>query len=304
MFAQSHPPKSPMSSHETTLQQPPTCSPCKKSTMKLRPDSLLLNDLVSDSFNGRAAQLVSVPHKLALKEPLEKNAEKLLKVPLLSLNCSFGMVTEDVEGLIPLKKVVARHRGKHKSNVVVMFAIRRPGCGSCREHAEQLSQLAAQENFSLVGIVKDRGVDDEDLLEFRDKYFKFPIYQDQKWNLYKALGNRKVSARQLITGFIRSHKRYSEKNIHTTLGKSDGWTKGGVLIFDRKVKLRYAYEEEYGEELDLRAIRTAIHAARTRRRKVDDIDFSEVDLSWSEGGIEDENDTDSFSGSFASIDYP
>jgi len=213
-----------------------------------------------------------VSSRLVLKEPLESNAKKILKIPLLGLNCSFGIVTEDVEGPLPLKTVAERQRRKQEANVIVMFAIRRPGWGSCREHGEQLAQLAAQSgiNFALVGIVKDRSADNQDLLEFYDNHFRYPIYQDERWNIFHAMGNRKISLLQLLTGYVKSRRRHNQASIETKLPRdADGWTKGGVLIFDKHVNLRYAYDEEYGEELDIAAIRKAIRAA-SKKRRVDD----------------------------------
>ena len=40
--------------------------------------------------------------------------------------------------------------------------------------------------------VKETGVDDVGLLEFYEKYFKFPLYKDDELQIYKAQGNRKI----------------------------------------------------------------------------------------------------------------
>lgn len=118
---------------------------------------------------------------------------------------------------------------------------------------------------AVIGVVKEAGVDDESLIKFHTHYFrKLPIYKDDKWMTYKALGGRKITIRGLINGFLASRKRLAEKDIETKLGSGDGWMQGGVLVFDRRGTLRYAYEEDYGSEIDTDSLTRVVAAAQSR----------------------------------------
>jgi hypothetical protein len=46
-------------------------------------------------------------------------------------------------------------------------------------------------------------------------------------------------------------KRYNKNKINNVPFGGDIRTQGGVLIFDKQGELRYAYHENYGEELNL-----------------------------------------------------
>jgi hypothetical protein len=79
---------------------------------------------------------------------------------------------------IPLKPMTNKEQKVVQSDVTVLLAIRRPGCGACRRHGRQLSELAKQENVCLAGAIKHIDVDNDALLEFYNEYFKFLIYID------------------------------------------------------------------------------------------------------------------------------
>ena len=158
--------------------------------------------------------------------------------------------------------------------VTVVFCIRRAGCGSCRDHGLQLSKLVSKmeaelnrhnnnpgtssTKINLVGIIKETGVDDDALYDFYTKYFQFPIYKDEKRDMYKFLGNRKISTWQLLMLQGKLNKRYAQKQIENIPFGGDIFTQGGILIFDAYKRLQYVYYERYGDELDTNAIGYAI----------------------------------------------
>lgn len=104
-------------------------------------------------------------------------------------------------------------------------------------------------------------MDDTGLLDFYEKYFRFPLYKDSKWMVYKAMGNRKLTMKGLLSGLMKSRSRHKKKKIdQTTLG--EGWLQGGLLIFDRNGQLRFSREEVYGDELNLEELSRAIQLCR------------------------------------------
>lgn len=204
-----------------------------------------------------AACACSVSPKLLLSESLRQSTQQVNTIPLTPVNCSFGIVTERGKPR-PLDSVLRKEAKRNKATVSIVFAVRRPGCSSCREHGQQLSEFATRfKKVALWGIIKETAVDDIGLLEFYDSYFHHSIYKDDKWQIYNAMGARRISIKDLLKGFFRSRSRHQAKNIKSTLA-GEGWLKGGVLIFDRTGKLRYAYEETYGEELKLQDLEDAI----------------------------------------------
>jgi thiol-disulfide isomerase/thioredoxin len=242
------PDSSVMSTPSSTDKKKPSSSPqqrCKSSTT--------------------ANQTVRVSTNLELSGDLRVNTPRLYKIPLTPINCGFGIVSENDEAKILLRPMTRRERRfVHQADVTVLFAIRRPGCGACREHASQLSELAQEDKkVCVVGAIKHIGVDDAALLEFYREYFHYPIYKDEKWDLYKALGDRQIKVWNLLTQLPKMIQRLKQKNIkNVPFGGDMSLTQGGVLIFDRNGNLRYAYLENYGDELNLTEIKAAIEAAR------------------------------------------
>ena len=206
---------------------------------------------------------MNVPTSLLPSATLKKNREQLYKALLQPLNCSFGVVTtrDEPRSLRQLVKAQARTQ---KCDVVVVFAIRRPGCANCREHGLQLTAIAKQLNVAMMGTVKERGVAaiDENLCTMYKDYFRFPIFQDEKWNTYYAMGGRKMTVFQLVMGHLKANKRYMKKNVENTPFGGDLLMQGGLLIFNKRGQLKYCYEENYGEELDTNKLRAAIKAIR------------------------------------------
>jgi hypothetical protein len=188
------------------------------------------------------------------------------KIALWELNCQFGMVKKKHGSPTLLKDAVKYERRNQQADVTLVFAIRTPGCALCREHALQLTQLAAADRkLALAATVKETGVDDQGLLEFYDQYFRgYPIYKDEKWMLYKAMGGRKLGILSVLKAMIGSRKRLQEKNIKGSAQnhKNDGWMAGGVLVFDRKGELTYVLEEQVGKPFDMEELQCAIQEAR------------------------------------------
>ena len=205
-------------------------------------------------------------HQMSQYNTTKKTIVSINKVTLIPLNCSFGVVTKK-DTRVFLEDAVKSERKKEKGTVTIVFAVRRPGCGGCREHGLQLKNLWEQEKklqgVALMGIVKESGVDDAALLEFNSKYFPFPLYQDSEWKVYKALGGRKITTLHLLRGFFSSLRRHKENKIQTKMGPGDGFVQGGILVFDKNGELRYVEHEIYGKLFDLEALVTAAEEART-----------------------------------------
>lgn len=209
---------------------------------------------------------------LLLTETLRANTKELYHVPLQPLDCSFGLVTSRGEAE-PLHDVIVKQCQSQKADVAILFAVRRPGCASCREHGEQLSHLAALQPhkgsrhgaIALIGVIKER-VHDEGILEFHEHYYKYPLYLDEKWKIFHAMGCRKLTVPEMIPTFLKSFGRYKKKRItNKAVGNvGDHFTQGGLLIFDKKGELRYACDEVFGAELNLDAIQSAIDSVRKR----------------------------------------
>ena len=119
--------------------------------------------------------------------------------------------------------------------------------------------------------IKETGTNDKGLLEFYTDYFgRHAIYMDEKWELYRAMGGRKISAFKLIQRLAMAQMRYAKKRIFHSAGNANpkaansNWMMGGVLVFNRKGELTYVLEESVGRELDMERIEAAIDEARTR----------------------------------------
>jgi hypothetical protein len=205
-----------------------------------------------------------ITDKVRIKDSLRKNLNQIHKVPLIPMNCSFGLVTKKTEEVQPLQRVVKTHCRKEITDVTVVFVVRRPGCGFCREHGLQLSALAKEEDLAMIAVVKGESCLDENLLEFRKDYYRFPVYSDEKWMLYKHMGDKILGVSKILKALMGSaSKRHAKKNIVTRVTtKEDGRTQGGILILDQLGEVRYVYDENFGKELDIEAIRGAIQSIR------------------------------------------
>ena len=59
---------------------------------------------------------------------------------------------------------------------------------------------------------------------------------------------------------MKSFRRHRAKKIEASpnVTAGDGWMQGGVLIFDKRGYLKHVIEEDYGEPLDIQAIKKVI----------------------------------------------
>ena len=62
---------------------------------------------------------------LRMSSTLRHNLNKLYRVPLVRLDCSFGTVTR--QGQMPLKQVIQTQARSQGVDVVILLATRRPG---------------------------------------------------------------------------------------------------------------------------------------------------------------------------------
>ena len=199
------------------------------------------------------------------KASLKVDPTLLYNIPLIPVDCGFDMIKERPDKSLPLQPAIKKERRAVGCKLTVLFAIRRPGCGNCREHGRQLTEIDSLErDVSFIGAMKHgSGVDDAALLDFYQQYYRFPLFKDADWKIYKAMGGRKISFWKAITSIPRLEARYKKKGIPNIPFGGDIWTQGGVLIFDREGNLRHTIYEIYGEELNMDEIRDAIQDART-----------------------------------------
>ena len=125
------------------------------------------------------------------------------------------------------------------------------------------------DGFGLFGVVKETGVDDEGLTTFYNDFFSYPLYRDADMVFYNALGDRRLSVPwwnpyALFKGafaVLDIMARLKKKNIQGNLA-GEGIIKGGVIVFDKDGKQRYAYLEEVGSEIPVEDILAAMESVK------------------------------------------
>jgi AhpC/TSA antioxidant enzyme len=182
------------------------------------------------------------------------NIDIIRKTQLTPIDCSFGTVTEKSFDKKSFPTMLREERKrltlKRDSGVMLVFAIRRPGCASCRLNGRILTDIAQKEKVGCVGIIKETGVADANLIGLYESYFRHPIYKDEKWRVYEAMGSRKMSVFKLVGKLPKLSSIYNKHKIENIPFGGDLLTQGGVLVFDRDGNLRYTFYERYGEFFD------------------------------------------------------
>lgn len=217
---------------------------------------------------------MAIPSRMMLSSKMEAAQSLLSKALLTSLDISSEGVVTPSSTPEPLSQVVSKHTGSCGS---ICFVVRRPGWVLCREHGKQLTDLAnnsdtnkLMEGFELFGNVKEIGVDDEGLSKFYNSYFRYPLYKDDDLVTYNDFfGKRKIKLTtynpfKLYKGYKEMNKRLADKKIEKNM-KGEGMVQGGLIIFDKAGKARYAYEEEIGSELVMEDIITALKELQSEK---------------------------------------
>lgn len=125
------------------------------------------------------------------------------------------------------------------------------------------------EGFEIFGVVKETGVDDEGLLEFQTNYFQYPLYRDTTFDFYRALGDRRVGMEimwnpfSLFSILCETWQRIRDKNIEGNI-KGEGLVQGGIIFF-KKGKPRYVYEENTGSDLPVANLVAVMDAMREEK---------------------------------------
>lgn len=119
---------------------------------------------------------------------------------------------------------------------------------------------ALMKGFQLFGIVKEIGVDDEGLTAFYKDHFTYPLYKDDGLVLYNDFfGQRSIfnfrtyNPFTLYSGYKAMTERIGKKKLKGNM-VGEGTVQGGIVIFDKNGKARYAYEEEIGSEFNMKDI--------------------------------------------------
>ncbi|EED87334.1 predicted protein [Thalassiosira pseudonana CCMP1335] len=137
----------------------------------------------------------------------------------------------------PLLEILPKQTGSASS---ICFVIRRPG----EEKDARTSELM---KFKLFGTEKD----DEGLKEFHSEHFTYPLFKDDGlviWNEF--FGKRPI---KLYNGYKDMTQRLKERKMDDNYA-GEGFIQGGIFIFDNEGKVRYAYEEEIGKEIEMESM--------------------------------------------------
>ena len=208
---------------------------------------------------------------LAIPPCLSKSIPRIYKAVMRPLDLSFGLVREKKDEPLTNVRRVSRHvdqranvKNTPRSKASVCFVVSQPGCVLSFEQGAALTDLItefADHQVGAWGVVKEINVDDNGLLNLYQKHFNFPFFLDVKRALYGALGQQRISlsSLNLLFGLCRLRRRCRDKGIEDNLvGKGASMVLGGVIVFDRRGNIRYAYQDQIAVELPVDEIRAAI----------------------------------------------
>ena len=205
-----------------------------------------------------------------IPESLLKSIPKLYKERVTPVDLSFNTVREENYNMSIHKanrkafKESSIVTGNGKANASICFVVRKPGCIICHEQGMILTELVesfSENQVAAWAVVKEINVDNEGLLSLYQNYFNFPFFLDSKMKLYKALGLRKLNLFKALKIGKLTKKRILNRGIQGTFfTKGEGLILGGVIIFDSKGEIKYAFEEKSGgQELPIQRIKDALH---------------------------------------------
>lgn len=127
------------------------------------------------------------------------------------------------------------------------------------EEEKDATTSELMKKFKLFGTVKEIGVDDEGLKEFYNEHFTYPLFKDDGLVFYNEFfGKRKIKLTtynpiKLYKGYKDMTQRLKEKKLDGNY-TGEGLIQGGIVIFDKEGKVRYAYEEEIGKEIEMESM--------------------------------------------------
>lgn len=128
------------------------------------------------------------------------------------------------------------------------------------------------EGFGLFGVVKETGVDDEGLAEFHKDFFPFPLYKDVDRVFYNDFfGGRTLRLTtwnpfKLYRGYKEMSQRLKDKNLQGNM-TGEGLVQGGIIVFGKDGKAKYAYSEETGSEIPVEDLLAAVKSVREQQQQ-------------------------------------
>ena len=212
--------------------------------------------------------MMIVPENMFLPETMKQSALLKRMVYPIAIDIETRSVEEQLNQGMTLKDALTK---ESKTFGTVCYVVRRPGWVLCREEGLDLSRTlfaahdVISQNFGLIGVVKEVGIDDQGLAEFYADYITHPLYHDESKVLYDALGGRTLQLTtwnplRWITALREMSARQRAKGNLSGNMKGEGMVQGGVVIFDSRGNPRYAYQEDTGSELPIEDLLTAAMA--------------------------------------------